>query len=378
MTSIYLDHQASTPLNPLALEAMISCLRDTYANPHSDDHAAGWAAANAIEVARAQVADAIGAEADEVVFTSGATEANNIAILGAAEAVGSRRGRIVVTAVEHKAVLAPARALARRGFELVVVPVAPDGTLRLDDLTLAIDEQTVLVSVGAVNNEIGTVQPLRDVAAICRKRDALLHTDATQALSWQGIDVASSGVDLASFSAHKAGGPKGIGALYVSQSARGRIEPISFGGGQEEGLRPGTLPTPLCVGFGAASADLPDALSVLRWRELTQDLFDRLKLALPEVRMNGPATSRHPGNLSVTLPGTDADALVARLQPMLALARGSACSSGIPEPSHVLTAIGLHPAEASATIRFSTGVMTTPEEIVRAVDHVASAFHPRS
>jgi cysteine desulfurase len=374
MTAIYLDYQASTPVSSAVVEAMAPYYSVGYANPHSDDHAAGWAAAEAVEVARRRVAGTIGADASELIFTSGATEANNLAILGAAAALGDRRGRIVVTAIEHKAVLAPARELARRGFDVVVVPVQRDGVLDIARTAEAIGDRAALVSVGAVNNEIGTVQDLAALADLARGAGALFHSDATQALGWGAMEANAAGVDLASFSAHKVGGPKGVGALFVAGSARDRVEPIQFGGGQEDGLRPGTVPTPLCVGFGAACLRLPDAEAVQRWRAVTARLHEGLATAVPGLVLNGAPSPRHPGNLSLTMPGIEADALVARLQPHVAVSRGSACTSGIPEPSHVLRAIGLDARAAEATVRFSTGVGTTDDEVDRAIEHVSRAL----
>lgn len=370
---IYLDHQASAPMAEGVLDAMLPFLEGRYGNPHSDDHAAGWEASEAVERARGQVAAAIGCEPDEIVFTSGATEANNIALLGAASVLEDGPRRILVSAIEHKAVLAPARALAAHGHELVVVPVGPDGRIDMDMLDAEIARGADLVSVGAVNNEIGTVQDLAAVAELAAGAGALFHSDATQALAWRGFDALSAGVDLASFSAHKMGGPKGIGALYVARDARGRIAPIAHGGEQEDGLRPGTLPTPSCVGFGEACSRLPDPLGVAAWQAVTDRLEASLLGAFPALRRNGSRGDRHPGNLSLTLPGLYAGVLVARLQPDVAVARGSACTSGMPEPSHVLRAIGLGAEEAEATLRLSTGPGTTADEVDEAVALIVAA-----
>lgn len=365
--AIYLDHQASTPLSPASLAAMIPVLSDAYGNPHSMDHAIGWAAADTVEAARAKVADAIGALAEEVVFTSGATEANNLAILGIAEGAG-RPGPVVVSAIEHKSVLAAARSLAASGRELRVVPVDPSGRLDMRALDEALTDEVVVASIGLVNSEIGVVQDLASVAELCRNRGVPLHTDATQALAWRGLDVEALGVDFASVSAHKVGGPQGIGALFVAGPAGDRIVPVLHGGGQEGGLRPGTLPTALCVGFGAACEALPDEAEVGRWRAVTERLLDGMVAAFAGTELNGTSDPRHPGNLNLRLPGVDAEQLVARAQPWLALARGSACTSGIPEPSHVLRAIGLSAEAAAQSVRLSTGPATTPEEVDLAIE----------
>ncbi len=360
---VYLDHQASTPMSRRALDVMLLAFSESYANPHSDDHAAGWEAAKLVETARAQVADAIGADGEQVVFTSGATEANNLAMLGLADR-SRDRSRVIVSAIEHKSILATARAMAERGYEVVTIPVDPLGQVDMVALREAIDERALLVSIGFVNNEIGAVQPIPAISRLCRDAGALLHSDAAQALSWDAVSVDSLGVDLLSLSGHKAGGPKGIGALYVGPAAADRLRPITHGGGQELGLRPGTVPTPLCVGFGAACGSLPSPQQVAVWRALTVSLLDRLRALFPNLQVNGAMEPRHPGNLSIRLPGIDADVLAARLQPGVAVARGSACTSGQPEPSHVLRAIGLTAKEAGSCLRLSTSPATTEEEII--------------
>lgn len=374
MAGIYLDHQASTSVAPAVIEEMLPFLSGVYANPHSDHHAAGWAASAAVERARGRIAAAMGAETDEIVFTGGATEANNIAILGAAEAA-PRAGRIVVSAIDHKSVLGPARALAKRGFEVAVAPVDADGLVDLPALRKLLDGETVLVSIGIVNNEVGVVQPMSEIVSMVRDRsDALVHTDATQALPWRQADVDALGVDLASVSSHKAGGPKGIGALFVSRRASGRVHPVMHGGGQEAGLRPGTLPTMLCVGFGAACANLPDDRGIAEWQSTTAELLALMSAEIPGLRLNGAASPRHPGNLNVMLPGAEADIVVARLQPRLAVSLGSACTSGMPEPSHVLTAMGLTAPEAEASIRISTSPTTARTDVAEAAKLILSSL----
>lgn len=374
MDRLYFDHQASTPVTAAVAQAMYPYFSDVCANPHSNDHAAGWVASGAIEEARARVAEAIGCDSDEIVFTSGATEANNLAILGAAEAAPRDRMKIVVTSIEHKSVLAPARALSVRGFEVITVPVSHDGTLDFEAFAEALARKPFLVSVGAVNSEIGTVQDLERIGEMLKESDALLHSDATQALAWRAIDVESAKLDLASFSAHKMGGPKGIGALFVRRECRDQLRPIQFGGEQQGGLRPGTLPTPLCVGFGVACETLPHEQEIVQWRRTTSDLMDKLSLHFPSLRVNGTPCLGHPGNLSVTIPGIEADALLARLQPGLAISRGSACTSGLPEPSHVLRAIGFNSSYAASTLRFSTSPSTTKKEVELAISMLRDAM----
>lgn len=371
VNSIYLDQQASAPLADGVFEAMKPYFTDAYANPHSSEHAAGWRSSEAAESARAAIARAVGADPDELVFTSGATEANNIVLLGVDRL--SERPRLITTAIEHKSVLAPIRARAELGAETVIVPVDADGVVRLDAMRAALDGGATLVSVMAVSNEIGTRQPLVEIAMLCRAAGALLHVDAAQALAYGAIDMLEDGADMVSLSSHKAGGPKGIGALVISRDARARLSPIMFGGGQEDGLRPGTLPTPLCVGFGAACSAIPDAAGVAAWRARGDALARKLIDLVPGAVRNGGGPGRHPGNVSITLPQGEASAVIARLQPGLAVSSGSACTSGIAEPSHVLRAIGLGAGAADRTIRLSLGPATTDAEVEQAAQLLARA-----
>ena len=372
MSVIYLDHQASTPTHPQVVAAMQPYYTEHYANPHAADHAAGWTAADAIEASRNNVAHAVDADADEIIFTSGATEANNLAIRGLTRSDPNRK-KVIVSAIEHKAVLAPAREVAREGAELVVAPVDREGRVDLDRLSKLVDDQTLLVSIMLVNNEMGVVQPIKEISQLCRSAGALLHTDAAQALYWLPIDVLELGVDFLSLSGHKASGPKGIGALYVSREVRSRLQPLIHGGDQEGGLRAGTLPTPLCAGLGEACRLLPDDRAVAEWRSLTLELEAGLQSLFPQMETIGNREDRHPGNLCVRIPGVDAERLVALLQPDVALARGSACTSGIPEPSHVLRAMGLDANEAAEVVRFSTAPTTCKGEIAMALQCIAEA-----
>ena len=367
--SVYLDNQATTRADPRVVAAMRPFWSEAFGNPHSTEHSVGWAADSAVEHARGYVASAIGADAGEVFFTSGATEANNLAILGSARAAGAHRRRIVVSAIEHRCVLGAAAAAAREGFEIVTVPVGQDGLVRMDELARAVDARTALVSIMLANNEVGTIQPIAEIAEVCRAAGALLHTDAAQGLAAMRIDVDALGADLLSLSSHKMYGPMGIGALFVRHDIHTRPEPIMHGGGQEGGLRPGTLPTPLCVGFGA-SCRIMEAEGEGDRRHISAmraDLLDGLSAILPGLRVNGNAASQHPGVLNVRLPGLDAEDLLARIQPRLAASTGAACSSGLPQPSHVLAAIGLTPAEARSSIRFGLGRFTSAADIESAL-----------
>lgn len=369
---IYLDHLASTPLDPAVLAAMLPWFDPTAAgNPHAATHHPGWRATAAIERARGQVAALIGARPGEIVLTSGATEANNLALLGAVPT----GWQIAVSAVEHASVTACLPALAERGHAIRILPV--DGVGRLDLVALegVLRQGPSLVSVMSANNEIGTVQPLAAIGALCRRHGALLHSDAVQSPSTAALDVRALGVDLLSLSGHKLYGPMGIGALFVRDGLA--LRPLLAGGGQQEGRRSGTVPVALAVGFGAACAlaaerHVADAAWIAARRE---QLWTGLAATLPGVRRNSPAEDCLPGCLNVAIPGIDAADLLLDL-PDLAIATGSACAGNGPSP--VLLAIGLDPALAHASLRFGLGRMTTANEIDRTVALLAAAVKESS
>lgn len=381
---IYLDNHATTPLDPRVLAAMRPWWEENFANPHSVEHALGRAAEAAVEAARAEIGALIGAEAREIVLTSGATEANNLAIKGAARFAaaqfavgqGSARKRIITLATEHKCVLESVRDLAAEGFEPVILPVRPDGLVDLAVLEAALDERALLVSTMAVNNEIGVIQPLAEIGARARAAGALFHVDAAQGAGRVPLDVAAMQIDLLSLSAHKLYGPKGIGALYVRRRPRVRLAPLFSGGGQERGLRSGTLAAPLVVGFGEAArlaradmAEEAERLAALRAR-----LWAALAAAVPGLRLNGDAAARVPGNLNLTFPGgVSAQAIMAGA-PELCVSTGSACSSAEVEPSYVLRALGLSAAEAGSTLRIGIGRFTSPAEVDQAARMLAAAW----
>jgi cysteine desulfurase len=370
---IYLDHQATTPVDPRVLDAMLPYLTSAYGNP-SSPYAYGRAAADAIRAARLQLRQLIGASADtEIIFTSGATEADHLAITGIALALRDIGDHIITTAIEHKAVLAVCQQLTRQGFQVTVVPVGTDGLVNPADIAAAITPSTVLVSVMHANNEIGTIQPLAEIGQITSDRGVLLHTDAAQSLGSVTFNVDHLGVDLASFSGHKIYGPKGTGALYIR---RGTIRPAPqiTGGGQEYGLRAGTLNVPGIAGIGKAAAILAgqrhtDARRIVGLRD---QLLAALRHVLPDIAVNGSLTRRLAGNLNITIPGTDAGQLIEQL-PGLAISTGSACNTGQPEPSHVLTAIGLDRSAARSSIRIGLGRTTTPQDVLAAARQIADA-----
>ena len=376
---VYLDNHATTPPDPRVLAAMRPWWEENFANPHSVEHAMGRAAEEAVEASRAEVAGLIGAEAREIVLTSGATEANNLAIKGAARfarSQGDERRRVVTLATEHKCVLESVRDLAAEGFEPVLLPVGPDGLLDLDRLREAVDGGTLLVSVMAVNNEIGVVQDLAAIGSIVKAAGALFHTDAAQGVGRMPLDVSEIGADLLSISGHKIYGPKGIGALYVRRRPRVRLAPLFSGGGQERGLRSGTLPAPLVVGLGEAArvAGIEAMLDAGRIAGQRDRLLAALRAEVPEIRVNGHPERRVAGNLNLTFPGgVDAQALMAAA-PEVCVSTGSACSSAAVEPSYVLRALGIPEAEARATLRIGIGRFTSPADVDRAAASLAAGW----
>ncbi len=375
---VYLDNQATTPCDPRVLASMLPWFTEQYGNPHSAEHRMGQDAAGAVEDARAEVAALIGAEPREIVLTSGATEANNIAIKGAARharRIGDPRRRVITVATEHKCVLESVADTAEDGFEPIVLPVDPDGRLDPAVLRAALAEPTLLVSVMAVNNETGVIQDVAALAAVARDAGALFHTDAAQAAGKIAIDV--HGIDLLSLSGHKLYGPKGVGALYVRRRPRVRLAPLFSGGGQERGLRSGTLPTPLVVGLGEACrlARLEMEEEAARLTQLRDRLLAGLWRQMPELQVNGSMRHRIPGNLNVTFPMPALDLL--RAVPELCASTGSACSSAEIEPSYVLRAIGLTDAAAARTLRLGLGRFTSAADVDYAAEALAAAvLHP--
>jgi cysteine desulfurase len=364
MKPIYLDCHATTPVDPRVLSAMLPFFGPKFGNAASGSHRFGWEAAGAVEVARQRVARLAGAAASEIVFTSGATESDNLAIKGVATAAGIRESHIVTVATEHKAVLDTAERLAESGCRVTVLSTQPDGLLDLDELRAAILPKTVLVSVMYANNEIGVIQPVRRIGAICRERQVLFHCDAVQAFGKIPVNVEADHIDLMSMSAHKMYGPKGVGALYVRRNPRLHLTPQMDGGGHEGGLRSGTLNVPGIVGFGEACAIASREMGedCERIRRLRDRLLHRLQEDLPGVSVNGSMEHRLSGNLNVSFAAVDGDALLVAL-PELAVSAGSACNSHGVGGSHVLTAIGLDPERLQSATRFGLGKFTTDEEI---------------
>ena len=337
--------------------------RESFGNPHSRGHRFGWDARQAVETARSQVADLLAADDDEIIFVSGATESCNLALRGVTAT--AKRRHIITLATEHPAVLETVRWLGGRGFDIDVLPVTPTGLLDLAVLESALDSRTLLVSVMLANNEIGVIQPLAEISRLCRAVGAVLHTDATQAVGRMDVNVDELGVDLASLSGHKAYGPNGVGALYIRNRPGVRLDPILIGGAQERGLRAGTVPTPLAVGLGSACEIANDEWpsDAERLRGLTARLRSDLSDAIPNLQMFGHPEHRLPGNLNVGVPGVLADRLANAVAGAVAVSTGSACSTGSPEPSRVLLALGVGFEAAATGVRISLGRFTTQDHV---------------
>lgn len=375
--TLYMDHQATTPMDDRVFSEMAPFFNETFGNPHSADHSIGWQAARAVETAANQVASLIGADTDEIIFTSGATEANNLALLGLARrALGGERRRILVSSIEHKSVLAVSRILHQQlGYNIELLPVDTAGFVNMPVLREMLADDVLIVSIMAVNNEIGTIQNISQLSHIIRENGSIFHCDAAQAPCAIDLNNFSKFVDLMSFSSHKMYGPQGIGALFIRRNLHNSIEPIIYGGGQQQELRSGTIPVALCVGMGAAAALLMDDSKATREREMLRNLRDVFVQKMMNLQwsvvLNGPeGNQRHPGNANMRFDGFDAHDVLQVLQPRLAASTGSACTSGIPEPSHVLKAIGLSNSEAESSIRFSIGRCTTESDLDSAVTFI--------
>jgi cysteine desulfurase len=368
---IYLDYQATTPMDPRVLEAMLPYFTHKFGNPHSRSHSYGWEAEEAVEKARGQVARLIGADEKEVIFTSGATESNNLAIRGVAEFYKDRKNHIVTTVTEHKCVLDTCRHLEQSGFEVTYLPVQKNGLIDLEVLRSAITDKTVVVSVMAVNNEIGVIQPLEEIGRICREKKTFFHTDAAQAAGKIPLDVEKMNIDLMSISGHKIYGPKGIGALYVRRKPRVRLVPLIVGGGQERGFRSGTLPTPLCVGLGEAAEICAREMDgeATRLKRLQERMLKGLQDKLPDIYLNGDLDRRIPGNLNISFAYVEGESLMMGIKG-LSVSSGSACTSASLEPSYVLRALGVDEELAHTSLRIGLGRFTTEQEVDTAVDEL--------
>jgi len=361
---LYLDAQSTTPMDPRVLDAMLPYMTSYYGNPHSRTHAYGWESEAAMEKAREQIADLLGADAKEIIFTSGATESNNISVKGVARFYKSKKNHVITTQTEHKCVLDSCRQLENEGFEVTYLPVQTNGRVDIEEFKAAIRPTTALASVMFVNNEIGVVQPIKEMGEICRANKVFLHTDAAQAVGKIPIDVNDMKIDLMSISGHKVYGPKGVGALYVRRRPRVRVEPIQSGGGQERGLRSGTVPTPLAVGLGAACelAKHEMAYDKEYIDRLSQRLISKMTEALPNVIFNGDPNNTYSGCVNLSFAYVEGESLLMAIKD-IAVSSGSACTSASLEPSYVLRAIGAEEDLAHSSIRFGIGRFTTEQEV---------------
>jgi len=362
---IYLDTQATSIMDPRVVDAMLPYMFERFGNPHSRTHHYGWESEKAVENARKQVATLIGADPKEVIFTSGATESNNISIKGVSKFYANEKKKhIITTQIEHKCVLDSCRYLENNGFRVTYLPVKQSGQIDLDQLSAEIRPETILVSVMTVNNEIGVIQPIEEIGRMCRERKVFFHTDAAQAVGKIPINVNQMNIDLLSISGHKIYGPKGVGALYVRRKPRVRIEPLQSGGGQERGIRSGTVPSPLAVGLGAASEISQEEMfnDLEHVTRLSERLVHKIQSSIPDVVRNGDPDHSYPGCVNLSFSYIEGESLLMALKDV-ALSSGSACTSNSLEPSYVLHALGADDALAHSSIRFGIGRFTTEEEV---------------
>ena len=376
MNKIYLDNNSTTQIDPEVLKEMLPYFNQKYGNPSSQSHAFGWEANAAVDIAREKIASLINANADEIIFTSGATESNNLAITGFLENKKSKDYNIITSSIEHNAVLDVLKPLQNK-----TIFIAPnkEGITRIEDIVQSINKNTILITIMHANNEIGSIQPIKEIGALCKKHNIIFHVDAAQSLGKIDIDVMDMNIDLLSISAHKVYGPKGIGALYIKDKIpKINIQPLIVGGGQEKNYRSGTLPAPLVVGFGKACEVLSNQMEKdnLKIKKLALQLTTDILSKYPESILNGPKNNRIPGNINFTFPSLKGMSIL-RSIPQIAVSSGSACSSSSPKPSHVLTQIGRSKLEANASLRIGIGRFNTQEDISIAVDAIINAINKK-
>tara|TARA_B100000989_G_C19477310_1_gene443513 strand:+ start:86 stop:1306 length:1221 start_codon:yes stop_codon:yes gene_type:complete len=372
--NIYLDYQATTPLDPRVLEKMIPYFNERFGNPHSRNHSFGWEAEEATEIAREHVAKIINASPKEVVFTSGATESNNLAIKGIADFYGDKKNHIITCVTEHKCVLESCRFLnENENFEVTYLPVRQDGLIDIKELKKSIKENTLLISIMGVHNEIGVIQPLKEIGQLCRTNNIFFHTDCAQAIGKIKLDVDEMNIDAMSISGHKIYGPKGIGALYVRRKPRVRIKAMMSGGGQERGMRSGTLSPALCVGLGEACRICYEEMDKENSRLITlkNRFYDGITSKCKDVYLNGSSEFRIPGNLNISFAYVEGESLMMGIKD-LAVSSGSACTSASLEPSYVLRALGVEEELAHTSLRIGIGRFTTEKEIDKSVNDIVN------
>jgi len=371
---IYMDYQATTPTDPRVVDEMLPYFTEKCGNPHSRSHKFGWEAEEAVEIARKQIADLIGANPKEIIFTSGATESNNLALKGIIGFYGKEKNHIITCTTEHKCILDTCRRLEQQNYDVTYLPVQKNGLIRLEDLENAITDKTAVVSIMSVNNETGVIQPIKEIGEICKKHGTFFHTDAAQAFGKIPLDVRDMNINLMSISGHKIYGPMGIGALYVGRKPRVRLEAMIHGGGQERGMRSGTIPTPLAVGLGKAATLAASEMQNEhdRLTKLADKFWGEIK-EIPEVFLNGDGAPRYPGCLNISFSCIEGESMIGAIKD-LAVSSGSACTSASLEPSYVLRALGVDEEMAHTSIRFGFGRFTTEEEIDHALKCVKGAI----
>ena len=373
MKNIYFDYQATTPVDKRVLEKMLPYFGEIYGNPHSRNHSFGWEAEEGVEVAREHVAKIIGANPKEIIFTSGATESNNLAIKGVAEFYGDKKNHIITCVTEHKCVLESCRHLAGKGFDITYMPVKSDGLIDLEVLKKNITDKTLMVSIMGVHNEIGVIQPLEKIGEICRAKDVFFHTDCAQAIGKINLDVDKMNIDMMSISGHKIYAPKGVGALYIRRKPRVRISSMISGGGQERGMRSGTLSPALCVGIGEACRIYSEEMEsendkITKFRDI---MLEGIRKSCPDVYLNGSEKYRVPGNLNLSFAYVEGESLMMGIK-NLAVSSGSACTSASLEPSYVLKALGVEEELAHTSLRIGLGRFTTENEVKYATETIVN------
>ena len=370
-TPIYLDYQATTPMDPRVVDAMMPYFTEKFGNAHSRSHSFGWESEAAVETARAQVAKLINADPKEIIFTSGATESNNLAIKGVAHFYAEKKRHIITVVTEHKCVLDTCRHLEEEGFKITYLPVLTNGLIDIESLKNAITPETSIVSIMGINNEVGVIQPLAEIGKICREHGVFFHSDCAQAFGKIPLDIKAMNIDLMSISGHKIYGPKGIGALYISRKPRVRLEALINGGGQERGFRSGTLPTPLIVALGKAAEIAGEEMEkdYQHVKYLSDKFYNAITSKITNVFLNGDPVNRYPGNLNLSFAYVEGESLIIAIKE-LAVSSGSACTSSSLEPSYVLRSMGVDEDLAHTSIRFGIGRFTTEKEIDMAIEIV--------
>jgi len=379
MKKIYLDNNSTTQIDPQVLEVMLPYFNEKFGNPSSQSHAFGWEARAAIDIAREQIANFINSEIDEIIFTSGATESNNLAINGFLDSIKSKKPNIITSSIEHKAVLDVCKKIEKSGKNIIYIKPNHDGIIDIKKIKDAINEDTELVSIMHANNEIGTIQPIQEIGTLCNKNNIIFHVDAAQSLGKIKVNVKDMKVDMLSISSHKIYGPKGVGALYIkNKKSKIKLNPMIIGGGQENNLRSGTLPTPLIVGFGKACEIASNKINIdnKRIKQLSNKLLKSILLEYPDTKLNGSKKNRIPGNINFSFPFLKGMSIINSM-PQIAVSSGSACTSSSPLPSYILNEIGINRMNSNTSIRIGIGRFNTDKDIEIAIESIINAIRKK-